>query len=280
MDIDLARTFLEIMSSGSFSQASQRLHVSQTTVTTRIHTLEQQLGCRLFVRNRSGARLTPEGRRFAGHAATLVQTWEQARADMRLPAESGHRIGLGAETSLWHPLLANWVLAAGEARPDIYLTTTIGEAPTLIEKLENHQLDAIVLHRPGYYSGLVVEQLMEEKLVLVQAPEKPEPSLFIDWGPAFRAQYEATQPQKPAAMAFDFGPLALRILLARGGNGYFRTRVVQPYLEEGRLSRVEGAPEFSYPVYLTCRTGSRSPDLQALVDCLKASVREDAIWPA
>ena len=55
MDIELARTFLYIVRSGSFIAAATRLHVTQTTVTARVQNLESQLGCSLFVRNRAGA---------------------------------------------------------------------------------------------------------------------------------------------------------------------------------------------------------------------------------
>ncbi|MES2182783.1 MAG: LysR family transcriptional regulator, partial [Pseudomonadota bacterium] len=58
MDIDLARTFLEITKTGSFIKAAEQLHVTQTAVTARMHNLEEQLKCRLFVRNRNGASLT------------------------------------------------------------------------------------------------------------------------------------------------------------------------------------------------------------------------------
>ncbi|WP_244493967.1 helix-turn-helix domain-containing protein [Mesorhizobium sp. Root172] len=61
MDVELARSFLEIVSSGSFIRASRRLNVAQTTVSARIRSLEQQLGRPLFVRNKGGASLTPAG---------------------------------------------------------------------------------------------------------------------------------------------------------------------------------------------------------------------------
>ena len=44
MDVDRARTFLEIVHSGSFLKAADRLHVTQTTVSARIRTLEEELG--------------------------------------------------------------------------------------------------------------------------------------------------------------------------------------------------------------------------------------------
>ena len=85
MDIDLARTFLEIIRGGSFIAAAERMHLTQTAVTARIQNLESQLGCRLFVRNRAGARLTDDGERFVAYANQLVQTWEAARRDLPLP---------------------------------------------------------------------------------------------------------------------------------------------------------------------------------------------------
>jgi len=79
MDIDLARTFIDIVRTGSFIATAERLHITQTTVTARVHNLEAQLGCRLFVRNRAGARLTEQGERFMRYASQLVQTWDAAR---------------------------------------------------------------------------------------------------------------------------------------------------------------------------------------------------------
>jgi DNA-binding transcriptional LysR family regulator len=58
MDTELARTFLTVVEAGNFISAAERLHVSQSTVSTRIHTLEDLLGCVLFVRNKAGTTLT------------------------------------------------------------------------------------------------------------------------------------------------------------------------------------------------------------------------------
>jgi LysR family transcriptional regulator, flagellar master operon regulator len=50
MDTEVVRTFLEIVNSGNFIRAAERLNVGQTTVSARIHLLEE-LGRLLFVRN-------------------------------------------------------------------------------------------------------------------------------------------------------------------------------------------------------------------------------------
>ena len=108
MDIDLARTFLEIIRSGSFIATAERLHITQTAVTARVHNLEEQLGCRLFVRNRAGARLTDDGQRFVAYATQLVQTWEAARRDLPLSQSGDKLLTLGSEVSLCNPLMLAW----------------------------------------------------------------------------------------------------------------------------------------------------------------------------
>jgi hypothetical protein len=62
MDTELARTFLAVVTVGNFVNAAERLHVTQSTVSTRIRTLETVLGRRLFVRNKGGTTLTAAGR--------------------------------------------------------------------------------------------------------------------------------------------------------------------------------------------------------------------------
>jgi len=82
MDTELARTFLVVVATGSFVDAAQRLHVTQSTVSTRIQRLEEILGAELFVRNKSGTTLTSAGRQFQRHAALLTRTVELARQEI------------------------------------------------------------------------------------------------------------------------------------------------------------------------------------------------------
>ena len=61
LDVVKARTFLAVVRAGIFVNAADRLHVTQSTVSARIHTLENALGCTLFVRNKGGTTLTAAG---------------------------------------------------------------------------------------------------------------------------------------------------------------------------------------------------------------------------
>ncbi|RVA21863.1 LysR family transcriptional regulator, partial [Mesorhizobium sp. M7A.F.Ca.US.001.01.1.1] len=58
MDTENLRSFLEVATHGSFTVAASRLNLAQSTVSARIRGLEEQLGRRLFVRDRDGVTLT------------------------------------------------------------------------------------------------------------------------------------------------------------------------------------------------------------------------------
>ncbi|HGP4284471.1 TPA: LysR family transcriptional regulator, partial [Pseudomonas aeruginosa] len=213
MDIDLARTFLEIARSGSFVAAAERLHLTQTAVTARIQNLEGQLGCRLFVRNRAGARLTADGEHFLGYASQLVQTWDAARRDLPLPDGFRNLLNLGGEVSLCNPLLLNWMRRLREAIPGHAVRVEIGQGADLLKQLEQGALDAALVYQPEYWPGLQVEQLLEEKLVMVRSVVSAEPYLYVDWGPDFRSQHDAALPDRAkAALACNLGPLALQYI--------------------------------------------------------------------
>src|SRR5437868_6980990 len=105
MDTELARTFLTVVEAGNFINAAERLHVSQSTVSARIHTLENLLGCVMFVRNKAGTTLTPAGRQFQRHATALVRTVAQARHDIGLPEGFSGTLVIGGRIGLWEEFL-------------------------------------------------------------------------------------------------------------------------------------------------------------------------------
>jgi DNA-binding transcriptional LysR family regulator len=255
MDISVARTFLEVVKTGTFVNAAANLNLTQTAVSARIRVLEEQLGRPVFIRNKSGAKLTPAGEQFLRFATTLVQVWERARRSVALPPGRETVVTIGAELSLWSPLLRHWLLWMGRECPELAVSTQIDNSDRLMERVQDGSLDVAILYAAPRRPGVIAELLFEEKLVLVRTTSKdrvlgPEHHVRIDWGEEFSASYQAAFPDHPnAVVAISYGPLALDYILATGGSGYFRKGFVRSYLEEGRLVLVPDSPEFSYSAY-------------------------------
>ncbi len=254
MDTELAKTFLEIVSTGSFIRAAERLNVAQTTVSARIHALEQRVGRPLFVRNKAGASLTPAGEQFLRFAPTFVQLWQRTLHQVAVPP--GHRAVLvvGSEVSLWQPLLLDWVLWMRRSLRDIALRVHVDVPQDLIDQVAAGLVDIAVIYAPQHRPGLKIDLLLEERLVLVTTnPEARNLNdtdyVYVNWGPDFLLQHGTSFPDVTPGLFVSLGPLALDYILSAGGSGYFRLRVVEPHIASGRLYLVPGMPEFSYPVY-------------------------------
>lgn len=279
MDVELARTFLEVVKTGSLVSAATQLHVTQTAVTARIKNLETQLGCRLFERNKAGARLTANGGKFLGYASQFVQTWEAARRDLPLPSGYDDMFTFGAEASLANPLVLHWAARMRRDLPSYGVHAELGDGAILQQKVRRGVLDAALVYEPEYAPGIQVEEALEEKLIQIRSSQKPGPYVYVDWGPEFRRQHDVALPEYArSSLYFNLGPLALQYILQFGGTGYFRTRVVRSYLDRGVLERVKGAPEFSYPVYLVYPRAGGGIALEAALNVLRQIVAEDADW--
>lgn len=275
MDTTLARTFLEIVSTGSFQKAAERLHISQTAVSARVRTLESHLGQPLFVRNKSGATLTRAGERFLRYAPTLVQMWQRACHEVSGP--EGHRavIAVGGEFSLWNPLLVDWLVWMRRNQPDVALRTHVGVQEALTDQVVEGVLDLAVVYAPRALPGLKMEPIVDERLVMVTTdPDKPifddGKYVYVDWGPEFAAQHGALFPEQTRpGLLVGLGPLGFSYILAAGGSGYFRWSTVKPYLAEGRVKLVPNAPEFPYPAYAVYPVTSQVEALTAALEGLR-----------
>ena len=255
LDTELARTFLTVVAAGSFVGAAERLHVTQSTVSARIHALEEHLGCTLFVRNKGGTTLTAAGRQFEKHAFTLVRTVERARHDVGVPRGFRQSLTVGGRFGLWEDFLLRWLPLMRKAAPDVSLRAEIGFEADLMQGLVEGRLDLAVMYTPQRRPGLEVEMLFEERLLLVStnpaaAPAPGPDYVYVDWGQEFYARHSASFPNFIGpALSANIGWLGQQHMLEHGGSGYFPARVVRPHLESGRLVHLEGAPVFSLPAY-------------------------------
>lgn len=279
MDIEQARTFLAIAANGSFLEAAKRLHITQSTVSARIHNLETDLGVRLFVRNRAGANLTPAGRRFLQHAKTLVLTVEQARHDVGLPERYRASIRIGARIALWEGFLPRWSGWMRRAAPDVSIHGDIGFEEDLMRRLIEGTLDIGLMYTPSHAPGLVVEQLFDETLMLVSSrPDTRWPGedyIHVDWGPAFYAKHRESYPdmERPSQVV-NIGWLGIQLILANGGSCFLPIRLSQPLIDAGRLFKVSSGPEFILPAYMVFAREAESEVLRQAVQGLRELAQE------
>lgn len=275
MDIEQARTFLAITAHGSFLEASRQLHLTQSTVSARIQRLEDELGTRLFVRNRSGASITQAGQRFLEYAKRLVLTAAQARDEVGLPERYSASLRVGGRIALWEGFLPQWVGWMRQRSRDVVIRSEIGFEEDLMHRLIEGSMDIGLMYTPSHSPGLIVEQLFDETLVLVSSrPNDTHPGedyVYIDWGPGFYAQHAQSFPdlERPPQLA-NIGWLGIQLILTNGGSCFLPARMAAPFIAEGRLYHVPNSPQYIHPAYMVYPRQSDNP----VIDQAVAGLRE------
>lgn len=274
MDIDQARTFLAITTRGSFLEAGRHLHLTQSTVSARIARLEEELGARLFKRDRSGASLTPAGHRFLDYAKRLVLTADQARDEVGLPERYRASIRIGGRIALWEGFLPRWVGWMRERATDVVIRSEIGFEEDLMRRVIEGTLEIGLMYTPSHSPGVLVEHLFDEVLVLVSTrPDDARPGedyVYIEWGPGFYAQHAQGYPdlERPPQIA-NIGWLGIQLILANGGSCFLPARMAAPFIASGQLYRVADSPQYILPAYMVYSRDSDSPVLGQALDGLR-----------
>ncbi len=281
MDIESARTFLTVSATGNFSSAAERLHVTQSTVSARIKTLEQQLGTSLFRRGRGGAELTPSGKRFLRHAKALVRTYEQARHEVGLSGGFSAELTLSGRIALWEGFLPDWAQWMRRTAPRVSLRLEIGFEEEIMRGLVQGLIDIGVMYTPESRPQIAVEHLFGEPLILVtRSPERDwrdDGYVHVDWGPEFHAQFAARFPAMDTpAQRVNIGWLALQLLRHHGGSAYFPIRLVRQLIEAGELFPVDDSPLITLPVYMAYPLDREEPELATALAGLRRLGQEEA----
>ncbi|PHZ85234.1 LysR family transcriptional regulator [Paremcibacter congregatus] len=262
MDITLAKTFLAIIDAGNFREAATRLNVTQSTISARVKSLEDQLGRSLFVRNKSGASLTQAGENFQEYALSFIQLWERALHKMSTEDSYQDHVCIGARPALWEPIIMKWLPWARTTFPDVAYRVEFGIAEDLNRKLAEGIIDmAIILSAPTL-PGVLVEKLYQENFLLVARTGdaaaaghfttfKGENYIDVEWGKEFREAKRHYFPESLVPqLSFSVGIYGVKYILEHGGYGYFPQSMVAEYIESGEMSTIEDAPTISQPVYL------------------------------
>ncbi len=259
MDITLIKTFLEVAACGSFVSASDRLFVTQSAVSLRIHRLEKSLGRPLFTRSKAGAELTPAGYEFEKYALSLVKIWEEARQHIAIPEGFSKSLSIGGQYSLWPSLGFGWIDALRDAMPTLSLRTELGMPDRLTQLLTQGTVQVTLTYMPHLRPGLRVQKVMNDDLVMVAS--WPDPSLnmkgrylFVDWGPEFVQAHSIALPGLThPGLTFVLGAMTAQFIITRSYAAYLPARYAKRFIDSGALHLVPEAPVFPYPIWSTWR---------------------------
>lgn len=160
--------FAEVLKSGSTTQASQGLSLSQSAVSAALADLENQLGAQLF--DRVGKRLVvnEHGRLLYPRTVALL---EQASEIEQLFREDNGALRVFASSTIGNYLLPGMLAGWRKDFPDLPLELSVGNSQDVINAVADFRVDIGLIEGPCHMTELVSEPWLEDELVVFAAPD-------------------------------------------------------------------------------------------------------------
>ncbi len=256
MQIDLIDTFLDLMETNSFNRTADRLGVKQSTVSTRIQSLEAQLCASLFERSRAGTTPTTAGLAFLSHARALRHEWNEARRSLSGGTSEGPRLRLGLQSDLATTHIGDWVPALLAALPGATFYIEADFSAQMSEDVLSGAHDLAILFTPFPHPDLHYERLGDITYRMVSthaetlAQVAPDRLMLADYSPAFSAAQRdvLTQPAR-SPVASGLSTTVASLLRTLGGSAYLIERSAQALVADGIARFVTDAPPIPQPVH-------------------------------
>ena len=177
MDLKDLRYFAAIADSGSMTAAAKTLHVSQPTLTVAMQSLEEQLKTQLFVRERSGVRLTTTGEELLKHATEVFRLLEHAEERVKgLETEDTGSFVIGSNESLGSYFLPDFMARFLRDHPGIELLLHNESSAAVRDSVLERRTNFGIVVNPHPHPDLVVVELFHDAMDVMVAEDAPPPS--------------------------------------------------------------------------------------------------------
>lgn len=290
MDTRQLAAFCTVVDRRSFSQAAERLGVTQPAVSLQVRALEKRLGTQLL--DRSGRRVEPTeaGWRLYRGAQRLLALEEQIEADVAATVE-GELEGdlvLGASTGPAAIVVPVLLCEFQLSNQGVHVSLTVSDTHTVVERVAARELELGIVGASRRHRGVRFEPFLSDEVILacpaghrfagktVSLDElREEPLILMQEGAGVRQIVEDALRRlgvrlRDLDVRLELGlqESARRAVEAGYGVTFISRATVEADLEAGRLAeaRVQGL-EVTREISLASSTGRRRSRIaEAFVD--------------
>jgi DNA-binding transcriptional LysR family regulator len=196
MDIRSFQVFIAVAEQRSFSEAAERLHLTQPAVSKRITALEADVGTALFDRIGRQISLTEAGRALLPRARRILEEVEDSRralSNLSRRVEGRLALGTSHHIGLHHlpPVLRSYTSKYPKVRLDIRFL----DSETACREVESGELELAIVTLPGEQPDpLRSEPIWPDPLVIATARDHPLAGRRLQ--PAELAEHPAILPAR------------------------------------------------------------------------------------
>src|SRR5665213_217127 len=163
LDLDQLKTFVAIAESGSFTQAAELIHKTQSAVSMQMRRLEERIGKPIFIRDGRQSKLTEDGERLLGYARRMVRLSQETVAAFDDTGLSGS-VRLGTPDDYADRFLPEILARFANSNPRVEVSVFCEPSMTLMEMARTGDIDLAIVTACG---EMPTEVLRQEPLLWV-----------------------------------------------------------------------------------------------------------------
>jgi DNA-binding transcriptional LysR family regulator len=254
MDTRQLAAFCAVVERKSFSQAAERLGVTQPAVSLQVRSLEKRLGRRLL--DRSGRRVEPTeaGAALYRSAQRMLQLEEQLVDELQAAdgGELGGTLHVGASTGPGSTVVPVLLCEFHRANSGVAVSLSISDTQSVVERVAERELELGVVGAARRHRGVVFEPFFRDEVVLAVPPSHPFANRTVT----------LAQLREEPLIVMQEGAGVRQVIEDELRSAGIRLRDLEPRLELGLQESVKAAVTAGYGVTFISRAGI-SADLAA-----------------
>lgn len=277
MEIRHLQTFIAIVELDGFTKAAEHLGYAQSTITSHIQILENELGEALFERLGKKIILTNAGEKLVPYAKQMLKVYKEIKGITSDKNSVSGDLLIGAAESLTIYRLGKILKEYKKSFPEVNIILKSLKCSDLRNKLHSGELDITLTIEPEILdTDLVVKNIKDEHMVIIGTPEADleflseniegeaakESIIFTEKGCIARIAFENYLRQKKIRYA---NPLelssieAIKKCVMNGlGVSFLPYYTVRNEIKEGKLKMLEVSETFdNFRIQLTYHKNKR-----------------------
>lgn len=149
MNLRFVEAFYWVATLKSVTRAAEKLFLTQSAMSSRIATLEEELGVLLLDRRDKQFRLTVAGTRFLGYAQRLLDLQREIKVEMGSDESRAVSMRIGAIESVLHSWLIPWIERLRVDFPELELELSVETSPILVDQVSRGTQDLVFAALPA-----------------------------------------------------------------------------------------------------------------------------------
>ena len=162
--------FNELCSTLNFSRAAERLGISQSSLSQAIKRLEQFIGTPLFLRVKTGVKLTKAGCQLHKHTTDLLTLWDRVKSEsLASCSEVQGSLTLGCHPTIARHILPSLLPAFVATYPHLEIALVHDLSRKILEGVVNRSIDLGIVVNPLRHPDIVLKKLYDDEVGFWQA---------------------------------------------------------------------------------------------------------------